>query len=306
MKRSYLLPILAVLGFAATVALVLIGNASQPSTPAAPIQQPNIPYAAYVAGAGVIEARLEDIPVGTPVAGIVTAIHVHWGDRVSAGDRLFQIDDRDLKAQLLPAEAKVKQAEAATAQAARLLKLAQSVPDPRAVSVEDMSTRRANAATASAVLGAAQADVERIHKELELRTVRALAAGKVLQINIHPGEYAAASGTPLMLLGDDSLLHVRASIDQNDAWRVHAGAAATAFVRGNPKIAIPLRFERIEPTIVPRAIVTGDSTERVDTRVLQVIYSFDPANLPVYVGQLVDVYIEAPRQQPGSQGAQQP
>jgi hypothetical protein len=35
------------------------------------------------------------------------------------------------------------------------------------------------------------------------------------------------------------------------------------------------------------------NTERVDTRVLQVIYSFDPTGLPVHVGQQVEVFIEA-------------
>jgi hypothetical protein len=39
--------------------------------------------------------------------------------------------------------------------------------------------------------------------------------------------------------------------------------------------------------------LTGDSTERVDTRVLQVLYSFNRSALPVYVGQQVDVSIEA-------------
>jgi hypothetical protein len=46
--------------------------------------------------------------------------------------------------------------------------------------------------------------------------------------------------------------------------------------------------------MVPRLSLTGDSTQRVDTRVLQVIYSFDQGALPVYVGQQMDVFIEAP------------
>jgi HlyD family secretion protein len=45
---------------------------------------------------------------------------------------------------------------------------------------------------------------------------------------------------------------------------------------------------------VPKVSLTGQSTERTDTRVLQAIYSFDPAALPVYVGQQMDVFIEAP------------
>jgi hypothetical protein len=43
--------------------------------------------------------------------------------------------------------------------------------------------------------------------------------------------------------------------------------------------------------------LTGDSTERVDTRVLQIIYSFERGNLPIYVGQQMDVYIDASHEQ---------
>lgn len=38
--------------------------------------------------------------------------------------------------------------------------------------------------------------------------------------------------------------------------------------------------------------LTGDSTERVDTRVLQVIYAIGDAQLPLFVGQQMDVFIE--------------
>lgn len=306
MRPGFLLAGLAVLGFAVTAVAVVLDSTESSVTPPAP-SSPRIPYAAYVAGAGLVEARQENIPIGTPVAGIVTAIPVRWGDQVKPGDVLFRIDDRDLQAQLPPALAKVKQAEAALSQASMQLKLAESVPDPRAVSREDMGNRRTSLAMATTALAAAQADVERIRDDIGLRTVSARTMGRVLQINIHLGEYAQAGGNPpLMLLGDDTRLLVRASIDQNDAWRVAPGAAATAFMRGNPKVVIPLHFERIEPTIVPRAVLTGDSAERVDTRVLQVIYSFDPTHLPVFVGQVLDVYIDTPGASPNRAAAPQP
>jgi len=66
------------------------------------------------------------------------------------------------------------------------------------------------------------------------------------------------------------------------------------FVRGNPQLKTALQFERVEPYVVPKVSLTGQTTERVDTRVLQIIYSFDEAALPVYVGQLMDVFIQAP------------
>ena len=54
-----------------------------------------------------------------------------------------------------------------------------------------------------------------------------------------------------------------------------------------------MKFYRVEPYVVPKKSLTGESTERVDTRVLQVLYSFSTDDLPVYVGQQMDVFIEA-------------
>ena len=96
-----------------------------------------------------------------------------------------------------------------------------------------------------------------------------------------------------MVLGDDTRLHVRVDVNENDAWRIEAGAPAIAYIRSNPDLKTSLQFERIERVVLPKVSLTGDSTERTDMRVLQVIYSFDPAALPVYVGQQMDVYIQA-------------
>jgi hypothetical protein len=53
-----------------------------------------------------------------------------------------------------------------------------------------------------------------------------------------------------------------------------------------------LTFCRVEPYVIPKKSLTGDSTERVDTRVLQVLYTFDPGEKPIYLGQQMDVFIE--------------
>jgi multidrug resistance efflux pump len=126
--------------------------------------------------------------------------------------------------------------------------------------------------------------------------VRASVDGTVLQVKVRPGEFAMAGplAEPLMLLGRTDVLHIRVDVDENEASRVRPGAAAVAYVRGNNSIRADLKFVRIEPYIVPKRSLTGDTTERVDTRVLQVLYSFDPKGLPVYVGQQMDVYIDAP------------
>ena len=295
MIRKYVLPLIAAFGLAFAVVSVVRG--SQPVPAAPPVAQPaKPPFASYVAGAGIIEASSENIAVGSPVGGIVTKVHVKIGDVVQAGDVLFEIDDRDLRAQRLPAVARVKEAEANLARSRVLLKLAESVPDKRAISAEDLSNRRSAVAIDEATLEAAKAQVEQIDVELDRRQVRALVPGQILQVKTRPGEFAAAGvmATPLMLLGNNDKLHVRVDIDENDAWRFAKGAEAVAFVRGNPELETQLRFVRTEPYVVPKVSLTGMSSERVDTRVLQVIYSFDEGALPVYVGQQMDVFIEAP------------
>jgi multidrug resistance efflux pump len=144
-------------------------------------------------------------------------------------------------------------------------------------------------------IAAADAQVKATQTNIARLTITAPVDGEVLQVKVRPGEYAQAGqlATPLMLLGDVSKLHVRVDIDENDAWRVAPAAPAVATVRGNRDLKTNLKFVRIEPYVVPKKSLTGESTERVDTRVLQVLYSFDRGALPVYVGQQMDVFIEA-------------
>ena len=95
-----------------------------------------------------------------------------------------------------------------------------------------------------------------------------------------------------MILGSVTPLHVRVDVDEHDAWRVRGGAQAVASPRGNGSTRIPLEFVRFEPYVIPKKSLTGDSTERVDTRVLQVIYRIRDGEPAVYVGQQMDVYID--------------
>ncbi len=64
-------------------------------------------------------------------------------------------------------------------------------------------------------------------------------------------------------------------------------------MRGNQDFVTDLTFQYVEPYIVPKVSLTGDSSQRVDTRVLQVVYSFTPDALPAYVGQQLDVFVES-------------
>ncbi|MEO7794476.1 MAG: efflux RND transporter periplasmic adaptor subunit [Thermoanaerobaculia bacterium] len=292
--RKYLLAALALAGMGVAVVAVVADR-----RPAPPVSSGaggvRAPYDAYVAGTGLVEARSGNIAVGTPVSGILVAIYVERGAAVRQGDALFKIDDRDLEAQLPAARAAATEAAAKLALARYELKIAASLRAEQVISDEELARRRFETASFEAVLAARQAEVGRLQAEIERRTVRAPVAGRVLQLEAHVGEFAesAVLDAPLLVLGDDSRLYVRVDVDENDAWRVRPGAAATGYLRGGAAKQAELRFERIEPLLVPKRSLTGASVERADTRVLQVLYSFERTALPVYIGQQVDVWIAA-------------
>ncbi|HHT9114897.1 MAG: efflux RND transporter periplasmic adaptor subunit [Planctomycetes bacterium] len=311
MIRKYLLPVLAVLGLGFAVLTVVSGSKTIP--PALPFVDPAAPpFKSSVAGTGIVEANTENIAIGTLVPGVVSGIYISVGSKVKTGDPLFKLDDRDLMAQLTIRRAAlhvsnttVKVAKASLSDVKNQLALAESLTDKRAISIEELDRRRYAVQIAKAKLAQAKADVvsamaqiRETETNLDRIVVRAPVDGEVLQLKIHPGEFAPAGiiQTPLILLGNVEPLNVRVDVDENDAWRVRTGAPAVAFLRGNKEIKTDLKFVRFEPYIVPKKSLTGDSIERVDTRVLQVIYSIAQTDLPIFAGQQMDVYIEAPDQ----------
>jgi len=229
-----------------------------------------------------------------------------------------------------PAIAQVKQAEVNYENAKTRFALFQNVSDKRAISLNDWNQnyydreltcyqlQQAQAQLdlllsgawvldleiASAQIDQAEKTMEVVATDIERCYIRAPIKGQVLQVNVRVGELAlqlpifdvsiSTIQIPLMIFGSIDPVHIRVDIDEEDAWRVRKGAPATAFVRGNSSILTPLEFVRFEPYVIPKTSLTGANTERVDTRVLQAIYSFNRRDLPIYLGQIMDVFIEAP------------
>lgn len=284
---------LALAGAAATVGLVVRLNGQSPVKPP-PIDPSPKPYPVSVAASGIIEAHSENVSIGVPEAGLVSQVHVKVWDSVEQGQPLFTLDSRQLQAQLNVNLAQAQVSEATVRRLQDQLARLKSVNDVRAVSAEEVRTKEHDVAVAQAQLEAARALVEQNKVCLERMTVLAPKTGTILQVNVRPGEYASATPkTAALVLGDVEQLQIRADVDEQNAARLRAGQSATAYLKGDTTEPIELTFVRIEPYVVPKVSLTGASTERVDTRVLQVIYSFArPQHRPVYVGQQVDVFVK--------------
>ena len=233
--------------------------------------------------------------------------------------RLQKLEEAPRAEEIPPAEAKVEEAKALLADAEVQVKLINSVTDRRAVREEDVKRRQLNYEAAKARLEEAEkdlallkagtwkpdleiargevqqaaAEMRQLETDLARLTMLAPVDGTILQNKVRLGQYAQCGPLtePLMVFGGGNDLHVRADVDESDAWRVRPGSDAVAYLRGNSRISFPLEFVRFEPYVVPKKSLTGDSTERVDTRVLQVIYRLRDPKAAVYDGQQMDVYI---------------
>jgi multidrug resistance efflux pump len=345
----YGLPVIAVAGLIFAVGYVMrnarVGDdqATMPQTS----RPPSTPFQNTLAGAGVVEAQSENIFIGSPTPGIVAEVPVEVGQKVSQGDLLFRMDDRQLRGELrtlqaaldvaeaellrmqsLPRSeqvaadtARLEEAEAVEVESRQQLDRIMQLVASRAVTQADADAARRTVAVAAAQVANARAELEltkagawqydvmiakqkaeearagvdRLQVELDRLEVRAPRDGEVLQVNVRPGEFA---GTPpertLLMLGSTDSLHVRVDIDEQDIGRYRAGIPGVAMPRGFPDLKYNLRFNRIEPFVVPKRSLTGDNTERVDTRVLQVIYEIEKNEPPLYVGQQVDVFFKLP------------
>lgn len=304
LKRLSVWLALAGVGFAAWV---LMGANQKDPMPQPISEPPRAPYQRTVAASGIIEAVNENVRIAPPIAGLITKVFVKVGDQVTEQAPLFQLDNRELRAQLLtreaaipPLQAQIDEQKYKIGDLETQLQRLQSIHDERAVSEDDLKRTwyalemaKGGDQRLHASLKQAKAQRDEVAILLERLTVRAPRSGTILQVNIRAGEYATlGSSEPLMLLGETEQLQIRADVDEVNAPLVPPQAPAVASIKSLGSEKIPLTFVRIEPYVIPKKSLTGENTERVDTRVLQIIYRFKRPSFPVYAGQQVDVFIE--------------
>lgn len=226
--------------------------------------------------------------------------------------------------QLPPAQARVKELEESLADLQAQLDRWNAVTDRRAIPEEEFTRRQfavrmasarlaqaradfdllkagawtADIAVARAEVDQAGADIRAIEMRLERLVVRSPIDAVVLKRSLEPGQYVMAAATALnsapLVIGDLSSLRVRARVDEEDAPQLRDGAAARARIRGVKAEEVDLKMIRVEPLAVPKQDLTGTTVERVDTRVVEVLFEIrGTPKARLFPGQLVDVFIDA-------------
>lgn len=219
------------------------------------------------------------------------------------------------------AEAALSVAQAELSNSKDQYEMVMALKDPRAVSQQEINRRRANFEQAHAKTQQANAELEklkagtwrpdldiaglevleakaniyRVLADIERTTIRSPIDGTVLQIKIHKGEMPSPDtvNAPMMIVGNTDELHLRVSINQFDSSYFEPESPAIAFLQRGRSAEFPLEFVKMAPLLVNKMNASNSISEKMDTRVLQVIYRFKQHDPRLFVGQQMDAFIEA-------------
>jgi membrane fusion protein (multidrug efflux system) len=213
---------------------------------------------------GSIEAN-EQVQIRSEVAGLVRAVNFKEGSDVTKGDLLIKIDNRELKAQLLQAETKVKLAAQIETRARKLLK-------SEAISQEEYEN-------ANAELRLLQAQTQLIEAQLSKTEIRAPFSGRIGLTNISIGSYITPS-TEIVTLLSVNPVKITFSIPEKYAQMVKIGSEISFTTAGNSEVFTAKIYAK-EPAIAvaTRALILKAKAQNNSRLLLP--GSFANINLPL-------------------------
>lgn len=154
----------------------------------------------------------------------------------------------------------------------------------------DAAARTDDVEVAEAQVALADGRLAELRAAYERTFVRSPVDGLVLRIERRVGEMVSENvETPIVSVGDDSVLRVRTEVDEADIARLRPGQPAyvTAPAYGDTRFAG--RITRIGSMMGRKTIRTEQPAERVDTRVLEVMVDLETRDLPS--GLRVDAFL---------------
>jgi HlyD family secretion protein len=318
--RNKVIFIVAIIGLMIGLGSAYIFSIQQKPLPPA-FKPASNPYAKGIYANGIVESYQgngENINIYPEVPGPIKQILVSEGKIVKKGAPLILIDDSLQRATVEQQKAQIEFAGASLKNVQdQLDKLRKSYElDPRSVSKNDLDNADNAVKVAKANIDVAQKQYDVAQTLLYKYTIRAPIDGAILAINAAVGSYISAQGTydtytqgfdPVIAMGRaQTYIGVRCYIDEILISRLPQASQMRAqmFIRGT-NINVPLEYVRVQPYVSPKIELSDQKLERVDVRVLPVLFRFKKTkDINVYPGQLVDVYIGETETETKSTGTQ--
>jgi RND family efflux transporter MFP subunit len=295
MFRKIILPIISIIGILFAIFMVFYGLI-EPEKPPVLFDPPESPYEHFVAAEGLVESFGENVNLSVPFPELITDVYIKAGQCVKMGDPLFRVDTRQFEAELKTAQNQLKESQIVLRDFEKQLTYFNRLKDRSAVSEQEYTKILYATKKAREQIEVDKARVNEVKVRISRATVHAPFDGQIIEENIRIGAYANVNPfdrKTLIVFGKTKQLQIRVNVAEEEAWRVYKDAPGMAYVRGNSDLKYSLKFKYIEPHIIPKQTLTGMDFERVDTRVLQVVYELENINNSIYVGQLLDVYLKA-------------
>lgn len=183
--------------------------------------------------------------------------------------RIDSMTERDVTAEREVAHAREALERASARHEAARMRWELSMLGARA---EDLATAEAGVRGATAILAAANSTYQKTY-------LRCPIDGIVVYRYREPGEVVfSVAPQPVLTVGDRSRLHVRVDVDEVDIGRVWVGQHIFATARAYEGKRFAGRVVHIEPTLGRKNFRTNLPTERVDTKVQEVVVALDNAD----------------------------
>lgn len=131
-----------------------------------------------------------------------------------------------------------------------------------------------------------EASVHAVERQYLKCQANAPISGRILAVNLHRGERVEKNGIKSIIMGCDDPLHLKVQIDEKEAWRIlpNKNLRAIAVHKSNPKLHFILSFDSIAPLL---------NHENKSQRKLELTFAFDKGMAPIYLEEMLDVYIES-------------
>lgn len=207
----------------------------------------------------------DEVSLSVPIDGLVTRVNARPGADVEAGAELLLLDARVAQAHVAEARSAVRKLELLRTEAQRELERAQELFDRTVLSEHELQVAQIGAANAEADYHAAQSAQVASEVALELHTVKAPFAARVLAVHAAPGQ--AVLGTqqvqPLITLAARERLRARAALDPAQVVQVAPDASAS----------VNIGDQRFDARIVG---ITSEDGQRGRRQILEAEFSVPP------------------------------
>ncbi len=286
MKTRSALKLLIPLGASAAL-IALVAARRDPPAPSAP---PPPKESGWIRCEGRLAAYPgADVLVGTDQGGVVQLLPVHEKDLVRKGQLLAKIDDREQRASLQAAEARIREQEAEIDFQQREVARRQRLVDSRVLDQRALEDAQTRLQLLEAKVDEAKGEAGQLKSLLAKREVRAPIDGRVMERFTNAGE-AVSPGAKVLRLTDLSHTRIEAEVDEFDLSRLHIGSLVEITAEGNAT-RWQGHVEELPDAVGPRKLKPEDPSRPTDIRVLLVKVALD-APVPLKLGQKVELRIQ--------------